>query len=396
MDALPQPVEPIQPGHIQLSVRLVHQGFTEEKRVYPRDITICALFRLLRFEHSKCVGTLLTARLSVPYHVVEDEFCSENVPDDVGLIEVARDFELWEQSLGDLSLNPDDTFQFEFTQDRPFSTRSLQVGSHIVFKDEFGRWYHSYIMGERTDDEGTWFYVQSCGFKSTWNEWVLSDSDRFKPLGTDDITVDYKWFQARPHTDFEDEEDFYELQMYEIKGEGTESDFMQHLEEMTERRRPELPEITMADMRRMLRNLYREKRKLNDNCDSLKSENKELVKKMRITKLNLDLQAIDLREAKKNVATAEAALRHMSGHDLDTADLPTIRSLRDRVLGSLTRINEAITEKEIEEHTCSICTEGAKSHCLVPCGHRFCADCIPRLNRCPICRAQFFQFVEIF
>merc|ERR1711972_374175 len=136
---------------------------------------------------------------------------------------------------------------------------------------------------------------------------------------------------------------------------------------------------------------------LQENFDSLKKENSDLVKKLRITKLNFDLQSIDMKESTKKLEKAELAIKQMSGHQLTHLELPELRKLRRRVWQSLARIEGEIQEKEDNELTCSVCTERRNSHCLVPCGHRFCPECIPKFNRrCPICRKQFRQSVEIF
>eukprot|EP00493_Phyllostaurus_siculus_P025342 UN25686 len=66
----------------------------------------------------------------------------------------------------------------------------------------------------------------------------------------------------------------------------------------------------------MLKNLFREKRKLQESCESIKKQNSELVKKLRMTKLKYDLQTIDMRELQKNKEKADCAIKQMSGHDI--------------------------------------------------------------------------------
>jgi len=409
LEALPQPMETECCYHdtTRVQIKLIAQEYVvQERRHYPRDFTMETIFRLIRFEHSRQEGCLSITRLSVPFHVVQnDEFDVLDVPEDIrnGYVEVSREFSLWHKTLAEIDLEQDDMFIFEFQTRQPFLTKQLNVGIHLIAKDEFGRWYHSYILGEKTTDDrppAKAYCVKFLGFKSQWNEWIsASDHERFKSLGTTDVEVEYKWYLARPHTDFEDEQQFHREINRQLSGESASSAF-DCLEKSLQKlkRTPEstIQSVSSDDLREMLKNLFREKRKLQESCDSLKKQNSELVKKLRMTKLKYDLQTIDMRELLKNKEKSDCAIKQMSGHDIQHLELPDLRLLRKRVWGSLQRIESEIEEKESVEYTCSVCLTAPNSHCLVPCGHRFCADCIPRLNRCPICRKQFCSTVELF
>ena len=131
------------------------------------------------------------------------EFDLLDVPDHIrdGYVEVSREFGLWHKTLAELDLKQADMLIFEFQTKQPFITKALNVGIHLIAKDEFGRWYHSYILGEKNTGDGTKaFCVKFLGFKSQWNEWIsATEHDRFKNLGTTDVEVEYKWYLARKH-----------------------------------------------------------------------------------------------------------------------------------------------------------------------------------------------------
>ncbi len=47
--------------------------------------------------------------------------------------------------------------------------------------------------------------------------------------------------------------------------------------------------------------------------------------------------------------------------------------------------------------TCSVCFAGDKDHVCVPCFHLcVCVECVPRLTRCPICRAPSTTFRKVY
>ncbi|KAM8776350.1 LOW QUALITY PROTEIN: baculoviral IAP repeat-containing protein 7 [Rhynchonycteris naso] len=49
-----------------------------------------------------------------------------------------------------------------------------------------------------------------------------------------------------------------------------------------------------------------------------------------------------------------------------------------------------------EEQTCKVCLDRAVSIVFVPCGHLVCAECAPKLQLCPICRAPIHSCVRTF
>lgn len=405
LEALPQPMDTETSfDDIKICIKLLAQDYVvQEYRHYPEDFTVETIFRLIRFEHSQTEGCLSTTRLSVPYHLVHLEFNALDVPEHIrtGHVEVSREFGLWHKTLGEMDLKEADMFICEFQTRQPFLTKPLNVGIHLIAQDEFTRWYHSYILGEKVTDDGTKAYcVKFLGFKSQWNEWILAtDQGRFKNIGTTAVEVEYKWYLARPHTDFEDEQQFHREKTRQLSGESKPNAF-DCLEKSLQRlkRAPEstIPSVSSEDLHEMLKHLDRERKKLQESCESIKKQNSELVKKLRMTKLKHDLQTIDMRELQKNKDKAECAIKQMSGHDIKHLELPGLRMLRKRVWSSLQRIESEIEEKESVEYTCSVCLTGTNNHALVPCGHRFCPECIPRFSRCPICRKQFFQTVELF
>lgn len=60
--------------------------------------------------------------------------------------------------------------------------------------------------------------------------------------------------------------------------------------------------------------------------------------------------------------------------------------------------------KEVKPNTCSICLEKELSHCLVPCGHTFCEDCINKSGagamntvvNCMTCRTPVSNSIKFF
>lgn len=66
----------------------------------------------------------------------------------------------------------------------------------------------------------------------------------------------------------------------------------------------------------------------------------------------------------------------------------------------LTKMQENIAialQRKIEEnHTCSVCLTRSKDHACVPCGHRYCGQCIAQVSRCPECRRDITQKLRIY
>ena len=53
---------------------------------------------------------------------------------------------------------------------------------------------------------------------------------------------------------------------------------------------------------------------------------------------------------------------------------------------------------DIKKNTCAICLESEVDHCLVPCGHTYCGNCIQKSanNNCMLCRAHIQKKMKLY
>jgi len=162
------------------------------------------------------------------------------------LVEATRDTNLWNHKLSDISFCQNDhvdiTFEKEIgSNDFPIrESTGLNVGTVVVGKDRYDKWYHAQILckidgaefirqrslnlpdprsiyrydmlnSSDIDVDETYFYIHFLGFKPTWNEWINSEQvykekcvltvEEARTLPSFLETVDkytWKWFPRAP------------------------------------------------------------------------------------------------------------------------------------------------------------------------------------------------------
>jgi Zinc finger, C3HC4 type (RING finger) len=58
--------------------------------------------------------------------------------------------------------------------------------------------------------------------------------------------------------------------------------------------------------------------------------------------------------------------------------------------------NHRHTDDQCGEHECVVCLTSARTTTLLPCRHFcVCSDCLPKLDKCPVCRSRFTSFLQL-
>jgi len=163
------------------------------------------------------------------------------------LAEISRDFPIWHYKLPKLSFVQNDPIDITFEKEpgsNDFPIREgteLNVGTTVVGKDKYGKWYHGQILSIvdgaelirrrnselpldiifrhridklktslHIDVDQTYFFIHFIGFKSSWNEWMSSERVHKENEGLMTIAEasaykwestpkDWKWFdENRP------------------------------------------------------------------------------------------------------------------------------------------------------------------------------------------------------
>jgi len=139
------------------------------------------------------------------------------------------------------------------------------------------------------------------------------------------------------------------------------------------------------------------------------AENENMVKEMRIAELQASnrpaerrisqLQELNRKHEAKNKEAEKRITALEKGFQLEGVHVPRVmpdtvhglRLLQDRLL----KLSLAIGGKIEEIQTCPICMEKPKDTMLSPCGHRLCRHCVPKVTKCPECRAEITSRVFV-
>eukprot|EP00494_Astrolonche_serrata_P030109 UN30376 len=147
-------------------------------------------------------------RCRVPFRCVKEKDYAEATMidgfDHETIVELSRESKCWEETLESLGFKQGDTFLFEFEKSdkwpssKTFKFEDLTLGSQCVGYDQYNKWYHMQVVGEKMTGAKKELHCHWLGFKASWNEWIdSSDNNKFKSIGSE--SVDYKWWPKKQY-----------------------------------------------------------------------------------------------------------------------------------------------------------------------------------------------------
>ena len=83
--------------------------------------------------------------------------------------------------------------------------------------------------------------------------------------------------------------------------------------------------------------------------------------------------------------------------DDEAGALKALKAAQDASAGQLARVKRERDEAQVRSPECSVCLDKASAVVFMPCRHLVaCGGCAPKLKRCPACRADVAERLDVF
>lgn len=161
----------------------------------------------------------------------------------------------------------------------------------------------------------------------------------------------------------------------------------------------------LKGMKKELSECAKHEKELNELSIIVKDFRENFKKKSE--KVSRELKNIDFHRSVKNIMESEIDkdlnkyLKTVTDKGVETRN--KFQLLYSKYKSMTNKIVELLNNEELEdeimnnETSCPICYESKISHCINPCGHTFCADCVKNLNgECFMCRVKVRNVIKMF
>lgn len=181
--------------------------------------------------------------------------------------------------------------------------------------------------------------------------------------------------------------------------EEPESDFTSYLNNIKRLR------IELKDMKNELSECAKHEKELNELSTIVKDFRENFKKKSE--KVSKELKNVDFRISIKKILKSEIDkdlnkyLKTVIDKGVETRN--KFNTLYSKYKSMTNKIGDLLNNEELgdeivnNETSCPICYESKISHCINPCGHTFCGDCVKNLNgECFMCRVKVKNVIKMF
>ena len=163
--------------------------------------------------------------------------------------------------------------------------------------------------------------------------------------------------------------------------------------------------VELKDMKNELSECAKHEKELNELSTIVKDFRENFKKKSE--KVSKELKNMDFRISVRKIMKSEIDkdlnkyLKSVTDKGTETRN--KFHTLYSKYKDMTNKIGELLNNEELgdeivnNETSCPICYESKISHCINPCGHTFCADCVKNLNgECFMCRVKVKNVIKMF